>query len=790
MLICVLLALAATAPDTRRVYAGVYLSDVSDFDLKAGRFKADLRVWLKWSGSEKAPNVTFENGELDSRDELGTESDGDWRSVKWRVQGTFRSDFPVHAFPFDRQTLPVVLGLDESEGVLVPDLGASGMNPTFSVTGWNYEPFFNARSDVKRYGSDLGSIGEEGKPARLNRATFTVEMSRPFAPYLIKFALPLALILLMALLVLFLPAGHLEVRSAMGVTALLACIAFHYTQADTLPDVTYLVAADKLFLGSYVFITATMLISVFAFLAHERSPALSRRADRLGLLGLPSVAFVSTVVLVIGALRAHPAEASVEQAALRPSQPVLKIGVAMLDSVQGGGLPQRRGQLVVRGAKGALVPSLAEEAPAMTNPLVRLLPDGGMRVRWKLPEGAAFSDGTRVTASDVVFSIGAAPNPQRTGVTTVDEQTVDVTYAVRRNEWLSGFNIYPEAKLERAFKDGGREALQRASNEPKTPSSGPYALAAFTAGSSATLERNPHFAGPRPIFERVEVVALKDAAKAAEALLAHEVDVLPSLSGATYQALRGRPEVRILEQPGDLLWVLVPSLKAAPWDTVAARRALLAALDREAMKRSLEPAPAQVAWGWSATAKPASLAGPTLQELGLVGQTVKLHVLPLKVKAAANALLAERVVEDLTKAGLKVEVEEHTELNPLVQHRDFEGLVLIGRDAGDPARFFNVASESGRYRTEQPEGAHFDGPMLEAWERRQASLYDERRAGLDARLQALWLERLPVLPLVLTSRLAAVRADLEGPDWGLADSLWWNLPDWRFAEPGASTSGR
>ncbi|MBL8951943.1 MAG: hypothetical protein JNK82_14265, partial [Myxococcaceae bacterium] len=56
----------------------------------------------------------------------------------------------------------------------------------------------------------------------------------------------------------------------------------------------------------------------------------------------------------------------------------------------------------------------------------------------------------------------------------------------------------------------------------------------------------------------------------------------------------------------------------------------------------------------------------------------------------------------------------------------------------------------------------------------------ERRAALDEKLQALWLERLPVLPLVLTSRLAAVRADLDGPDWGAADSLWWNVSDWRL----------
>src|SRR4029079_7745138 len=119
------------------------------------------------------------------------------------------------------------------------DLGASGVNPKFSVTGWIYEPYFNARSEVKRYGSDLGSIRNEGRAATLRRAAFTVEMVRPVAPYLLKFALPLVLILLMALLALFVPPGELEVRSAMSVTALLACIAFHYTQSDTLPDVTY-----------------------------------------------------------------------------------------------------------------------------------------------------------------------------------------------------------------------------------------------------------------------------------------------------------------------------------------------------------------------------------------------------------------------------------------------------------------------------------------------------------------------------------------------------------------------
>ena len=204
-----------------RVYVGAYLTDVSDFDLKAGRFKADLRVWLKWLGTDDVPNLTFENGEIDSKDELGKEHDGAWHSVQYRVQGTFRGEFPVHDFPFDRQKLPVVFGLEQAGGQLVPDLGASGMSPRFSITGWIYEPYFNARAETKTFGSDLGSVVEEGKSTVLPRVAFTVELRRPIAPYMLKFVLPLALILLMALLALFLPAEALEVRSAMGVTSLL-----------------------------------------------------------------------------------------------------------------------------------------------------------------------------------------------------------------------------------------------------------------------------------------------------------------------------------------------------------------------------------------------------------------------------------------------------------------------------------------------------------------------------------------------------------------------------------------
>jgi hypothetical protein len=60
---------------------------------------------------------------------------------------------------------------------------------------------------------------------------------------------------------------------------------------------------------------------------------------------------------------------------------------------------------------------------------------------------------------------------------------------------------------------------------------------------------------------------------------------------------------------------------------------------------------------------------------------------------------------------------------------------------------------------------------------------------LQAELQAAWFVRLPMLPLLVSSRVAAVRADLLGPRWGKADSLWWNIGEWHVA-PNAGPSER
>lgn len=767
--------------EQHHVYVGMYLTDVSDFDLKAGRFKADLHVWMKWLGDAAPPNITFENAEIDSKEVLSSEHEAEWYSLHWRVQGTFRGEFPVHAFPFDRQTLPVIFGLNLADGRLVPDLGASGMSPSFSVSGWSYEPQFAARSEERVYGSDLGSIAREGKNARQGLATFSVEMRRPFGPYLIKFALPLALILLVALLALLLPPERLDVRSAMGITALLSCIAFHYTQADTLPNVTYLVAADKLFLGAYVFIAATLLLSIIAFRLSEAKHNTARKADQVGLFALPSFSALGVIVLVSGALWQPGPDEPVVPRNPFPSEPLLRVAVTSMDDPGGGQLPSRRGALVVRAADGTFRPMLVREAPAMTNSLVRLLPDGGMRIRWALRAEARWSDGNPITSDDLIFSLGLVPEAQRVNIARIDDHTVEVTYSARRTEWLAGFAVFPKSAAVSAA-DGGREALRKANTEGLVATSGAYLLGEFEKGKTHTLRRNDQFAAMKPAFERVEAKLLspEDAVKA---LLAHEVDVVPTLTADGYELLKDDARVKVLEQPGELLWVLVPNLKGPPWNSLEARRALLNALDRQMMVKALEPMPTRVAWGWRPEPELTLPMAPALNTLGL--SKVRLNVPTIRAESETHALLVRNIAESLKAAGLEVEVVQQEQLNQAVQRGEFEGLALLGQDTNSPGRFMNVVAPEGSPDLTRAAGEHYDDEMAERFEAFDASLYAERRSSLEGHMQRAWFARLPMLPLVLTSRLAAVRADLEGPEWGQAESLWWNVAEWHTKEAGA-----
>src|SRR5690349_3917321 len=153
ILLLVLLAASAQAAPAKRVYAGLYLHDVTKLDQKDGVFDVDLELWAKWLGDFDADKLGLANGGELVRELVGKESDGDWHSARWRVRGTLRGEFPLQRFPFDSQIISVSLELPVTVAELTPDLAASGIRSRFSITGWSYDPQFRPRVDREVYRS-------------------------------------------------------------------------------------------------------------------------------------------------------------------------------------------------------------------------------------------------------------------------------------------------------------------------------------------------------------------------------------------------------------------------------------------------------------------------------------------------------------------------------------------------------------------------------------------------------------------------------------------------------------
>ncbi|KPQ21440.1 ABC transporter substrate-binding protein [Halomonas sp. HL-93] len=128
------------------------------------------------------------------------------------------------------------------------------------------------------------------------------------------------------------------------------------------------------------------------------------------------------------------------------------------------------------------------------------------RLTWTLTlrDDIRFADGTRLTADDVAFTFNAAAEAggradlsALESAEAIDSQTVTLTLREPRITFidqLMTLGIVPSAARDNGYDDNyGRDPL----------GSGPYRLVEWQEGEQLIVERNPHFYGPTPPFERL-----------------------------------------------------------------------------------------------------------------------------------------------------------------------------------------------------------------------------------------------------------------------------------------------
>lgn len=177
---------------------------------------------------------------------------------------------------------------------------------------------------------------------------------------------------------------------------------------------------------------------------------------------------------------------------------------------------------------GALVPALAAEIPTVENGGVA--PDLGS-ITWTLQDGLKWSDGSEMTADDVVFTwqyctdeaTGCTATAAFAGVTSVealDDRTVKISFDAPTPYPYQAFVSARAPIISRAqFQDcvGAAASACKANTSPL--GTGPYRIVSFVPDQEAVYERNPHYRGEKSYFDKVILKGGGDAVSAARAVL-------------------------------------------------------------------------------------------------------------------------------------------------------------------------------------------------------------------------------------------------------------------------------
>jgi hypothetical protein len=284
---------------TQVVHLGVVLVGLYNVNEKLGTWDADFYLNESWTavpGFTPTTEIVNEvNRQSEQFDDTSLRDGTCFRSR--RVHSTLRSSFNLRMFPFDRQNLTVQFSdaelvsrfarYSDKPSVVELDDGSKGELSSWKVDG---HLSYSRRTRV---------FAEDGSAAPYDYATFSLPVRRHVAFHLTKFFLPLLVIVAVAFTAFWIDPADLNSKVSVGVTCLLAAIAFQLAEAGTLPEVAYLTFADRVYAICYTVLAGALMFAVYGnALVRKNQKERARRLDRQARWSFPAGLFVVLVLAV------------------------------------------------------------------------------------------------------------------------------------------------------------------------------------------------------------------------------------------------------------------------------------------------------------------------------------------------------------------------------------------------------------------------------------------------------------------------------------------------------------
>jgi len=303
------------APD--EVLAGVYLSNIQAVNQTTNSFDADFYLWLRWRNPDLDPTAGVEvmNPYMawglvvtPVYDQPQRQSDG---SLLWlcRYQGSFNAPLSLSNYPFERQTLRIIIedGVDTTQRVVYrPDTEPVKLDSEVTLAGYEIgEPRIEFTEFT--YQSSFGQVQSSAADRTYPRITVYIPLSSPAVSGVVKTLLPIGIVLIAAGLALVIPVVHADAKIGLAITALLALVAMHWGVSTTLPEAGYLMMVDVFYLLAYAAVTAILAVTIAGvWVTRSRGEPAATTMERRMLVAIGAAVLVGLIAVLLLYLRHGP----------------------------------------------------------------------------------------------------------------------------------------------------------------------------------------------------------------------------------------------------------------------------------------------------------------------------------------------------------------------------------------------------------------------------------------------------------------------------------------------------
>ena len=484
-----------------------------------------------------------------------------------------------------------------------------------------------------------------------------------------------------------------------------------------------------------------------------------------------------------------------------------------------------------------LVCMLCTELPTIENGLAKPedLPDGkrGIAVTYTIQPGATWGDGKPVTSGDVVFTWQVGRHP-KSGVSDLESfrrvLSIDViddktfTLHVDRIEFTYNAMPFPvlPAHIERAIFEADPASYRDRTAFDADPTNpglgfGPYRVVELVTGARIVLEPSPTWWGAKPAFERVTVRVIEKTTALEANLLSGAIDMIAGELGLTLdQALafekRHGARFDITYKSGLIYEHLDLNLDNPILADKRVRKALVHALDREALSARLFAGRQPVAhssvspldwiydpdiptYPYDPDRAKALLdqAGWSVIENGIrhnaAGQRLTLELMTTAGNRSRE--LVEQVLQSQWRqVGIDARIRNEQArvfFGETVSKRKFTGAAMFAWLSAPESvprttlRSDQIPTEDNNWSGQNYTGFNNPG-MDDLIDRIEVELDRGARKQLWGRLQRLYVEALPVIPLYWRANAYILPKWLEGirPTGHLGTTTLW-IEEWRDA---------